>query len=185
VLGLAALIGAGLLVARALIPSSSALPAPRVASALTEAPMPSARVSLSVSSAPSGETAPPTVPVESLPLAPASAAVTPSAPSATPAASPVTPAASAPAPTTETELAFLQRAQDSLATEPARTLALCAEHAQRFPRGVLGEEREVLAIDALTRLGHRDAAEARARRFLVTYPTSAHKRRIEQLLGGD
>jgi hypothetical protein len=111
-----------------------------------------------------------------LPIAPPA----PSAPRPPPSAAPSTASESS-----ETELAFLQRAQDALGSHPDQTLALCAEHPRRFPHGVLGEEREVLAIDALTRLGQRGAAEERARRFLATYPTSAHKRRIEQLLGAD
>jgi hypothetical protein len=39
---------------------------------------------------------------------------------------------------------------------------------------VLAQEREVLAIDVLVRLGHRDLAAARARRFIERYPDAGH-----------
>jgi hypothetical protein len=78
---------------------------------------------------------------------------------------------------------LLHRAQDSLESNPAQTLALCAEHARRFPSGAFTQEREVLAIDALLRLGRRSEAQARAERFIKANPASAHKRRIDELLG--
>ncbi len=83
----------------------------------------------------------------------------------------------------EAEALLLRRAQDSLASEPARTLALCREHARRFPRGLLAQEREVLAIDALIRLGRTSDATQRAQAFAAAHPSSPHRRRIDALLG--
>jgi hypothetical protein len=80
------------------------------------------------------------------------------------------------------EVKLLRRAQDSLATDPSAALALCGEHAQAFPQGLLAQEREVLAIDALVRLGRADEANARGRRFAATFPASTHLRRVEALL---
>ncbi len=45
-------------------------------------------------------------------------------------------------------------------------------HERAFPRGRLAEERELIAIQALSGLGRRDDARARAVRFLKVYPRS-------------
>jgi hypothetical protein len=83
----------------------------------------------------------------------------------------------------EAEVALLQRAQGSLEADPAQTLSLCAEHARRFPRGLLAQEREVLAIEALVSTGRIGDARARADRFGAAYPSSTHLRRIHAVLG--
>jgi hypothetical protein len=48
----------------------------------------------------------------------------------------------------------------------------------RFPEGILAQEREALAIEALHRASQRDAASARAAAFLRAYPTSPHATKI-------
>jgi hypothetical protein len=54
----------------------------------------------------------------------------------------------------------------------ANALVACDEHARKFPRGALGEEREAIAVQALV-LEHRsDDARARAERFRKTHPRS-------------
>jgi hypothetical protein len=83
----------------------------------------------------------------------------------------------------ETEAHLLQRAHEALGGSPAQALALTQEHASRFPGGSLAQEREVVAIQALLRLGRADEARARAARFFAAFPSSAHRRRIEALLG--
>jgi hypothetical protein len=45
-------------------------------------------------------------------------------------------------------------------------------HGARYPKGVLAEEREALAVRTLAGLGRSDEARARARRFEATYPDS-------------
>jgi hypothetical protein len=119
---------------------------------------------------------PPTLSVDDLPAAPAT--VSAKRPEPTPSAS----AAPDPALNERAEVALLDRAQASLPARPADTLATCDEHARRFPSGTLVQEREVLAIDALLRLGRRDEAEARAARFRQAFPRSGHLRRVEALL---
>jgi len=57
------------------------------------------------------------------------------------------------------------------------------EHRARFPDGTFVQEREVLAIEALVRLGRGAEAKARADAFAHAFPTSAHRRRIAVLLG--
>lgn len=88
------------------------------------------------------------------------------------------PAATAPP---ETEL--LSRAQRALGGDPAAALAHCDEHLARYPGGALTQEREVIAIAALVRLGRVAEARSRAERFEAAYPGSGHLRRIDVLLG--
>lgn len=54
--------------------------------------------------------------------------------------------------------------------------------AGRFPEGTLAQEREALAIEALYRAGHRDAAKTRAEAFLRAYPTSLHATKVRGFL---
>ncbi len=88
----------------------------------------------------------------------------------------------------EGEASFLRRAKVALATDPAQALRLTDEHPVRYPRGVLLQEREVIAIEALIRLGRASDARARAASFRSRYPMSAHHGhlddQIERLLGG-
>jgi hypothetical protein len=87
-----------------------------------------------------------------------------------------------PAESERAEVALLDAAQRSLASNPAEALRRCDEHAKTFASGTLVQEREVLAIDALLRLGRRADADARAARFRRSFPRSGHLRRIDALL---
>jgi hypothetical protein len=80
------------------------------------------------------------------------------------------------------ELALLQRARRALAVAPATSLALTDEHARLYPQGAFAQERELIAIEALASTD-RFAAIARARAFAARFPRSAHRERIEALLG--
>ncbi|HYP90796.1 MAG TPA: hypothetical protein VEQ59_21665 [Polyangiaceae bacterium] len=82
----------------------------------------------------------------------------------------------------ETELSLLRQAQQAAASDPSRALSLTALHLARFPSGVLAQERDVIAIDALLRLGRSSEARARARAFEQSYPGSAHAQRLHELL---
>jgi len=109
-----------------------------------------------------------------------------SAPSAEPlpsAAAPVVPApkqsaasghASGPS-----ESALLAQAEAALSTNPSRALALTREHKRRFPNGALAQEREVIAIEALNRIGDSESARKRAKDFETSYPGSAHRRKVQ------
>ena len=83
----------------------------------------------------------------------------------------------------DAEVKLLERAQDALRTRPEEAVALCTEHASRFPQGLLSQEREVIAIEALTQTGRLPEAQARAARFAASYPHSTHLRRVETLVG--
>jgi len=152
-----------------------------------EDPMADKRVPPTVVSAPGAVSAP---------LVPASPSSEPLAPSASvptvsledlPKASaqvafPPVPRASAPVAEDESlEVELVSRAQKSVKSTPAEALRLCDEHARRFPRGSLSQERESLAIEALFQLGRRDEAKARAARFKQAYPASGHLRKLEAL----
>ena len=63
---------------------------------------------------------------------------------------------------------------------PKRALSLSREHEATYPGGVLTQEREVIAIEALRRLGRTDEAARRLERFERLFPKSAHRRKLEQ-----
>jgi hypothetical protein len=82
-------------------------------------------------------------------------------------------------PALRSELELIAEAEREARSNPKLALRLAGEHQKRFPNGMLSEEREVLAIEALARLGQTAGAEARAQAFLQRYPTSGHRRRVE------
>ena len=141
-------------------------------------------------------------PPKSAPTAPsvhvADAPIAPSAPPS--AAEPTPPATVAHAPATTTrpskptpvvrdggsdlgnEVDLVKQALEALPTDPARALSSAYEAERRYPDGLLHQEAEVIAIQALVRLGRRGEAEARGRAFRAAYPGSPHARRIELIL---
>jgi hypothetical protein len=76
----------------------------------------------------------------------------------------------------------LLRARQQLVSDPGAALALTDEHARRFPSGPLTQEREVLAIEALTRLGRTSDARSRLAAFRDRFPQSPHIARLEALV---
>jgi hypothetical protein len=80
------------------------------------------------------------------------------------------------------ELKLLTRARRVLPSRPQTSLALSREHAQLYPRGALAEEREVLAIEALLKLGRASEARQRARAFVHRFPDSSQRTRLDALL---
>jgi hypothetical protein len=114
----------------------------------------------------------PTVPSPPRPSSPTPAA--PSAPSETP----------TPRPSVADELALVSAARAALSTDPTSALLLADEHATTFPDGQLSQEAEVVAVQALVGLGRGDEARARVDRFRARWPSSAHLRRLEGMVGG-
>jgi len=80
------------------------------------------------------------------------------------------------------EASLLRSARQSLARSPERTLSLTDEHLRRYPHGILDQEREALAIEALMELGRYDVARTRARAFQRAYPESPYRARIQHAL---
>jgi hypothetical protein len=70
------------------------------------------------------------------------------------------------------------------AGDATRALALLAEHARRFPRGALAEERDAETVLALCAAGRTEDARAAARRFLAARPGSALAGRVRSSCGG-
>jgi hypothetical protein len=72
------------------------------------------------------------------------------------------------------EYQLIRAAREALPNDPARALSLARAHERRFPHGVLAQEREVLLISALKRLGQKGDADRRTDRFKQSYPDSPH-----------
>ncbi len=111
----------------------------------------------------------------------AGAVSTPSvvAPSSAPSSAPAVRPNGAAARPAESEAELLERARRALASNPARALALTEQDRTRFPAGVLAQEREVIAIEALKRLGRSDEAARRAADFARRYPGSAYRKKLD------
>jgi hypothetical protein len=148
------------------VATSAALPAPSVASdAVTVA----------------------SLPVEQLPSSPARASSVGSS-----AAKPLPPRAdrrkagpSAAEDLTEAELAHAARLRALATVDPAAALREAAEGDRLFPRGVLGEEREAIAIRALAKLGNAAVVRERAARYLAAHPTGPFAEEVRQLAGAE
>jgi hypothetical protein len=82
----------------------------------------------------------------------------------------------------DTEVRLLHKAQDDAESNPEGALVRVAEHERRFASGVLVQEREVLAITALMRLGRAAEAHDRAAAFRDRFPGSAYLPKIDALL---
>jgi hypothetical protein len=91
---------------------------------------------------------------------------------------PPTPSASAAAPEVQ-EFQLLRAARAALPTDPARALALAKTHEKKFPNGVLKQEREVIVISALKKLGRTNDADQRADEFKKSHPDSAHNPKFD------
>jgi hypothetical protein len=58
-------------------------------------------------------------------------------------------------------------------------MRLLEQARQKFPGGVLGQEREALSIETLAKSGARDVASARAAAFIKAHPHSPHAARLQ------
>lgn len=77
---------------------------------------------------------------------------------------------------------LIERARQALGADPKRALALTQEYQRRFPGGALSVEREVIAMEALARLGQVAEARRRALAFEAHHPSSIHLPRVRSLL---
>ena len=76
----------------------------------------------------------------------------------------------------------LSIADEARLLEPNRALEIANTHQQLYPTGQMSAERELIAVDALLRLGRRSEAEQRAAPRLRQFPNSLYARRLRQLL---
>lgn len=167
-------------------PTAAPMP-PTVAPSPTVAPMPPAAASPTVAPVSPTVASPSAAPSASA-SRPAAARppprVAPPAPLATP-ASPSLPAPGDSQPDRDSlarEAAILEAARASLALAPEKTLFETDRHQAEFPAGQLSAEREVLAIDALGRVGRHPEAEQRAEAFLAGNPQPVLKERVIRIL---
>jgi hypothetical protein len=94
-------------------------------------------------------------------------------------ATPASPVAAAPS-----EVELLEQAHAAMRDgDPARALARTGQHERLYADGVLAEEREALAIEALAKLGRRDDARARWTNFATSYPQSNYRARLQHVIG--
>jgi len=90
--------------------------------------------------------------------------------------------ARAPAPPPESEILLLERAKARVDSDPQSALALVDEHAVRFPAGMLVQEAEVIAIEALAHAGSTAAAASRLARFRQRFAGSAYLPHLETVI---
>jgi len=80
------------------------------------------------------------------------------------------------------EVAHLKTVRRALASDPALALNLAnAGHAE-FKGGVLYQEREALALQALNALGRRAELEQRGERYLKSFPSGSFSDRVRGML---
>jgi tetratricopeptide (TPR) repeat protein len=121
---------------------------------------------------------PPEPRAEELPNEPAAPAASPER-SASPAFEP-----SKPANEIRQEVALLSKAQAALSRgRPQEALEALAEHAARFPRGALTEERVATRARTLCALGRKPEAEAELKRIEKLNPSSAYLARARESCG--
>ena len=72
------------------------------------------------------------------------------------------------------EAALLDAARRALAKDPERTLAYASRHRALYPQGMLAQEREVLVVEALRKLGRASEAKQHDDEFRSRYPSSIH-----------
>jgi len=142
---------------------------------------------------PSPSAVAPTVPAEpNAPGTPRAAATTPAPLPSSPPVHPRTnePAAARPQPGSPipppaqpaSEAEILRDARLALEQSPQIALSLTEQHRSEYPGGKFAQEREIIAITALVRLGRSGDAEARAARFRKAYPTSPYSGRLDRLV---
>lgn len=80
------------------------------------------------------------------------------------------------------EASLLDRARRALKSDPRKALALTRQHKKLYPAGALAQEREVIAIEALSLLNQKGSAQQRANEFSEKYPESAHQKKVDTSL---
>jgi hypothetical protein len=81
------------------------------------------------------------------------------------------------------EAALLEKARASLERDPASSLTTLDAYAAAFPTGTLSIERELLAVDALRRLGRVRDARSRGETLLGRARGSIYEERVTRILG--
>jgi len=82
-----------------------------------------------------------------------------------------------------TELELVKRAQAALASFPERALAITREQARAYPSGEFVQEREVIEVEALSRLGRTEEALRRAVALVQRFPRTPYIPRLQIAVG--
>jgi hypothetical protein len=77
----------------------------------------------------------------------------------------------------------IREARAALASNPAEALRLANEHRRIYGARGMSQEFEVLAIQALVRLGNLAGARDRAARFAREFPGSPYQRKVDSIVG--
>lgn len=170
-------------------PTSAVEPSPAPQKAPSDVAGPTAAPSARPFSAPSSAPAPaaearePAPSVTATAASPSAAPTTEEAPASAPELGAGTPVPGSPEERESRlreENALLGQARGALrGGDPGRALQILEEARKKFPGGVLGQEREAVAIEALARSGAREAASARAAAFIKAHPSSPHAARLQ------
>lgn len=123
------------------------------------------------------------VPSVSVAIAPSEPEPPPVVESAAPASSaaPAALASAKPASSLRSERLLLETASAALMKgDSASAIAALKQHAQRFPKGELAQEREVLLVQALAASGDGKAAERRAQDFKKKFPGSLQQDSVDK-----
>jgi len=80
------------------------------------------------------------------------------------------------------EVAQLRKIRQTLPGNPAQALQWANEGHAEFRKGVLYQEREALALQALSALGRRAELERRGARYLEAFPQGSFSGQVRQLL---
>jgi outer membrane protein assembly factor BamD (BamD/ComL family) len=80
------------------------------------------------------------------------------------------------------EIAQLVRLRALIERDPAAAYRLAKRAEREFPRGILAEERQALAIVALARSGAIERARTRAAVFFARYPQSPLRETVDAAL---
>lgn len=81
------------------------------------------------------------------------------------------------------EVQQLRQVRQLVGSSPSQALALANQGHSTFKGGVLYQEREALALQALSALGRRSELEARGERYLRAFPNGSFSTRVRQLMG--
>jgi len=81
------------------------------------------------------------------------------------------------------EVQQLRQIRQLVGGNPSQALALANQGHATFKGGVLYQEREALALQALSALGRRSELEARGERYLRAFPNGSFSARVRQLIG--
>jgi hypothetical protein len=79
------------------------------------------------------------------------------------------------------EIELLRDARLALQSSPSLALGLTEQHSASYPHGTMVQERELIAISALARLGRHAAVLSRAQRFEHDFPNSPYRKQVAQL----